>query len=71
MSTTTNQLDGDPQPMGLTVEEAATMLGVSRAHAYRLVADGSLASIRLHRRILVPRAAIIRLFENAEEGRKA
>ena len=49
----------------LSVGEAATLLGISRAHAYELVARGELAHIRLGRRVVVPRRAIDELIENA------
>ncbi len=39
----------------LTVPEAAVLLRISRNHAYDLVAQGVLPSIRLGRRILIPR----------------
>ena len=42
----------------LTVEEAAELLGVSRALGYELVARGEIPSLRLGRRIVVPRRAI-------------
>ena len=38
----------------LSVDETAAVLGVSRAHAYRMVQAGELPSIRLGGRILVP-----------------
>ena len=41
-----------------TVTEAATILGISRTTAYEAVRDGSLRSIRVRRRILIPRAWI-------------
>jgi excisionase family DNA binding protein len=41
-----------------SVPEAAKILGVSRAHAYELVARNELPAVRLGRRILVPRHAI-------------
>lgn len=37
-----------------TVDEAAVILGISRAHAYELVARNDLAHLRLGRRILIP-----------------
>lgn len=49
--------------IGLTVEEAADLLGISRAFAYELVADGSLPCLRLRRRIIVPRSALIRMLD--------
>lgn len=45
----------------LTVEEAAPMLGISRAFAYEAVNRGEIPSIRIGRRVLVPRAALDRL----------
>jgi excisionase family DNA binding protein len=45
----------------LTVEEAASILGISRAGAYDAVQRGEIPSIRIGRRILVPRAALDRL----------
>jgi excisionase family DNA binding protein len=38
----------------VSVPEAARILGVSRAHAYELVARNELPAVRLGRRILVP-----------------
>lgn len=49
--------------MTVTVEEAATVLGISRAHAYVLVRAGELPSVRLGRRIVVPRRALDRLLD--------
>ena len=54
-----------PLSLVLTVGEAARLLGISRAHAYELVARGELAHIRLGRRVVVPRRAINELIENA------
>lgn len=46
-----------------TVSEAAVLLGVSRAHAYELVARGQLRHVRLGRRVVVPKRAIDELLE--------
>jgi excisionase family DNA binding protein len=43
----------------LTVAEAGELLGISRAFAYELVARGELPSIRLGRRIVVPKTALL------------
>jgi excisionase family DNA binding protein len=45
----------------LTVEEAARLLGISRAFAYEAVRRGEIPSIRIGRRVLVPKAALKRL----------
>ena len=42
----------------MTVEEAGRMLGISRGLAYELVARGEIPSLRLGRRIVVPRRAL-------------
>jgi len=41
-----------------TVAEAGRMLGISRAHAYELVARGELPHLRRGRRVVVPKQAI-------------
>ena len=51
----------------LTVEEAAEMLGLSRAFAYEAVSRGEIPSIRIGRRILVPKVALERLLNSADE----
>ncbi|MGI8758451.1 MAG: helix-turn-helix domain-containing protein [Acidimicrobiales bacterium] len=55
----------DTDRLTLTVEEAAQLLGISRALGYELVARGELPSIRLGRRIVVPRRALDALLERA------
>ncbi len=47
----------------LTVNEVAKLLGLSRASAYQGVACGEIPSIRVGRRILVPRQALERMLE--------
>ena len=41
-----------------TVEEAAQLLGISRNSAYEAVRRGELPTIRLGRRILIPRSRL-------------
>jgi excisionase family DNA binding protein len=50
-----------PERQTYTVEEAAAILGIARATAYIAVRDGSLPTIRIGRRLLVPRAQIDRM----------
>jgi excisionase family DNA binding protein len=47
------------------VAEAATLLGISRALAYRLVKTGQLRHIRLGRRVVVPYRAIEEMLDGA------
>ena len=49
-----------------TVEEAAQLLGISRSFAYEAVQRGEIPSMRIGRRILVPKAALVRWL--ASEG---
>ena len=43
----------------VTVEEAAQMLGISRSSAYECVRRGELRALRLGRRLVVPRSALV------------
>ena len=55
-----------PTRLTLTVEEAAATLGISRAFAYEAVRRGEIPSIKIGRRVLVPRAALQKLLEPGE-----
>jgi excisionase family DNA binding protein len=44
----------DIQPLTVTVEQAAKLLGIGRSTAYELVHAGDIPSLRLGRRIVVP-----------------
>jgi excisionase family DNA binding protein len=50
-------------PLVVTVDEAAGLLGISRGLAYTLVHQGALPSIRLGRRLLVPRRRLQQLID--------
>jgi excisionase family DNA binding protein len=47
----------------LTVDEVARLLRIGRASAYAAVKKGEIPSIRIGRRILVPRAALDRIMK--------
>jgi excisionase family DNA binding protein len=49
---------GDSHCLTISVEEAARILGISRGTAYAHAHDGSLPTIRLGRRLLVPKAGL-------------
>ena len=51
----------------LTVTEAAEELGISRGSAYEAVRSGQIPTIRIGRRLIVPRAAFERMLEQAGE----
>jgi excisionase family DNA binding protein len=57
-----------PQRLTMTVEEAAVVIGISRATAYDAVSRGEIPCIRIGRRILIPRVALERLLDGAGEG---
>jgi excisionase family DNA binding protein len=54
--------------LALTVTEAASILGISRALAYELVARGELPSIRLGRRLVVPTVALLEMLGLRPKG---
>lgn len=48
-----------------TVDEAASLLGISRSTAYECVRTGELPSLRFRRRIVIPAHALEQLIEAA------
>lgn len=52
--------DGSVSPLVYTVAEAAEVLTISESHARNLIADGQLPSLRLGRRVVVPKVALQR-----------
>jgi len=59
------------QCLTVTVVEAARLLGISRETAYDLVRRGAIPSIRLGRRILVPKKALDELLSRAKVSEAA
>lgn len=53
----------------LTVVEAGRLLGISRATSYDLVAAGVIPSLRLGKRLVVPRSAIDRMLDECGKSR--
>lgn len=49
----------------VSIEEAAGLLGISRALAYELVRRGELPQLRLGRRVVIPRKALVDFVEAA------
>jgi excisionase family DNA binding protein len=47
----------------ITVEQAAEVLGIARGSAYQAVRSGEIPSLRIGRRILVPRVQLERLLD--------
>lgn len=56
----------DVEKLTMTVEEAGEALGISRATAYMLANTGRIPAIRISdRRLVVPRAALLRMLDKA------
>ncbi|HET6665286.1 MAG TPA: helix-turn-helix domain-containing protein [Acidimicrobiales bacterium] len=56
------------QRLTISVEEAGRLLGISRGLAYELVNRGELPSVRLGRRIVVPRRALDRMLDLPDDA---
>jgi excisionase family DNA binding protein len=56
------------QRLTISVEEAGRLLGISRGLAYELVNRGDIPSVRLGRRIVVPRRALDRLLDQPDDA---
>lgn len=54
----------DETRLTLAVPQAADVLGISRDLAYELIARGELPSLRLGRRVVVPRRALERFIDD-------
>lgn len=52
---------GKTAALTITVDEAAELLGVSRGSAYEAVRKGEIPTVRIGRRILVPKAKLYEL----------
>jgi excisionase family DNA binding protein len=62
--------EADGNRLVLTVAEAADRLGISSDLAYDLVARGELPLLRLGRRIVIPRIALLEFVESANGSGK-
>ena len=60
-----NILNGiaEAERLCVTVTEAAYMLGISRNNAYELVKRREIPSIKLGKRILIPKVQLIKMLE--------
>ncbi|MEE9201814.1 MAG: helix-turn-helix domain-containing protein [Dehalococcoidia bacterium] len=59
--------NNDNEKLTLTVPQAAQALGICRGTAYEAARRGELPTVRIGRRLLVPRAALERLLETVEQ----
>lgn len=65
-STLRAAMEEKPKPQTLSVEEAAVVLGIGRNQAYEGVRTGEIPSIRIGKRLLVPKAALERMLAEAK-----
>jgi excisionase family DNA binding protein len=59
------------EPETLSVEEAARVLGIGRNQAYEACARGDIPSLRIGKRILVPRRRLLELLSTPESATPA
>lgn len=59
---------GESEPLLLTVREAAKVLRIGKGTAYTLAGEGLIPVLRVGRRILVPREALLRWIESHGEA---
>ena len=52
-----------------TIEESAEMLGIGRSKAYEAAQTGEIPTIRIGRRLLVPKVALDRMLAEAGQHR--
>lgn len=52
----------------LTVDEAGRLLGISRPTAFKLCHEGSIPTIRLGRRLVVPKVQFEKLLAGGNDG---
>jgi len=55
------------EKLTVSVVEAASMLGICRSLAYEMVRQKTLPSIRLGRRLLIPRKALEKILDEGDE----
>ena len=60
------------EPLVFSVEEASELLGISRGSGYEAVRTGEIPSVRIGRRLLIPRQALLDLLnpQEAQAGRE-
>ncbi len=58
----------DSERLTFNIEEVAKLLGLGRTTTYELARAGRIPSVRLGRRLLVPRAALVRFLDEQSSG---
>lgn len=57
-----------PESATVSVPEAARLLGISRAGAYRAAAAGQLPAIRIGARVVISRARLMEMIEGKRDA---
>lgn len=63
MNTTFPNVPSESMPAVLTPAETFRLLRIGRTSGYAMIRKGELPSIRIGRRVLIPRAQLLRLLE--------
>ena len=58
----------DIDTLTMTVEEAGKLLGIGRSSAYGAIGMGELPSLKIGRRILVPRSVLFRKIGDSSQS---
>ena len=53
-----DKLGSKVEPLTVSVEQAAELLGISRGHAFQMVREGRIPSIRFGKRIVISRKVL-------------
>jgi excisionase family DNA binding protein len=61
----------DPEPLAYSVRETARLLSISPRHIYNLIDRGTIRSVRLGCRKLVPRIEIERILDQADQSSRS
>ncbi len=61
----------EPERATMSVESAAKLLGIARGSMYQAVRRGEVPSVRIGRRIVIPRRALERLLSGESEENRS
>ena len=62
--------DENSEKLTMTIPQAASLLGISRNAGYKAARRGELPTLVIGRRILVPKAAFMRMLAEVKGGRQ-
>lgn len=60
----------NPERLVYNVAEAGKLLGLSRGLMYEAIRTGQIPSVKFGRRIVIPRAALLRLLEGNDADKR-